>query len=60
MKKVTAIAIWLFACQHILGFLNGQGTQGYAANPIMLIGSLCGLVFLTVPVVGYLLFGRKA
>ncbi len=60
MKKVTAITIWLFACQQILGFLNGQGKQGYVVNPIMLIGSLCGLVFLTVPVIGYMLFGRKA
>ena len=60
MKKLTAIAAWLFACQHIIGFLSGQGTEGYVMHPVMLIGSLCGLVFLTVPVIGYMFFGREA
>lgn len=60
MKKFMAIAIWLFACQHILGFLNGQGTDCYTVNPTMLIGSLCGLVFLTIPAIGYMFFGWEA
>ena len=60
MKKATSISIWLIACQHILGFLNGQGTQGYVVNPVMLIMSLCSLIFLTVPVIGCLFFGREA
>jgi len=59
VKRVTSIAIWLFACQHILSFLNRKGTQGYSVNPVMLIGSLCGLAFLTVPVIGYAFYGRK-
>jgi TM2 domain-containing membrane protein YozV len=59
VKKVTSIVLWLFSCQHILRFLNGQGTQGYVVNPVMLIMSLCGLVFLTIPFIGYVFFERE-